>query len=309
MVTAARTVGRIGTPQQQPWPAFGVAVAFGSLVVAAIVMCVAAVGGTTFPGDERLMRAFQSHDAPVWRAFMAGITDVGGGWVAMTVAGLLALSLFLRGRVIDALATAAIFSVTVVIPALKQAVERPRPSGTSVTLMTHFSGGSFPSGHAALAMIFCGVLFYLAPRLVGAGRRMWALRAGLVALLLFTGLSRVYLGVHWPSDVVGGFLVGAVMVGVIAASHMLAMRRLGPDFAHGFVKQFNRVAAAVGAAVSSLLTGQPGSARLGGPLSLTGPCNGSIVSLNRRESPSHDPGAPSGATLGASNLATCQVVL
>ncbi len=284
MVTAAKTVRRIGAPRSQAWTPFIATAAFASLVVATVAMCLAAVGSMTFPGDTTLMRAFQSHDAPVWRAFMSGITDVGGGWVALTVAGLLAMFLFLRGRVIDALATAAIFSVTVVIPVLKQFVERPRPSGTSVMLIGHFSGSSFPSGHSALAMVFCGVLFYLAPRLVRAGQRMWTLRMGLVALLIFTGLSRVYLGVHWPSDVIGGFLVGAVLVSVLAAGHMLVMRHLGPDFGKDSMQALR--------------------------LSLTSFVKGGIVSVNRRESPSHYPGAPLGVdALDASNLAASQVVL
>lgn len=89
----------------------------------------------------------------------------------------------------------------------KFSIERPRP-----TLDPHLvlvKTWSFPSGHAASSMIFYLTLaLALAP--VGPWRRIAA--AGAILLSLLIGLSRVMLGVHWPSDVVGGWSFGMLWV-------------------------------------------------------------------------------------------------
>lgn len=88
---------------------------------------------------------------------------------------------------------------------LKLVFRRPRPD---VLRLVEQSGYSFPSGHAMNSMIFYGLAAYL---LVRRGRH-WSryLVAGFVAVLvLLIGLSRIYLGVHYASDVLAGFLIGA----------------------------------------------------------------------------------------------------
>lgn len=86
-------------------------------------------------------------------------------------------------------------------------VDRPRP-----TLETHLvmvKSASFPSGHAMSSMVF-----YLALAMALAGHSRWrnATLAAAVLLSLLIGTSRIMLGVHWPSDVVGGWAVGAAWV-------------------------------------------------------------------------------------------------
>jgi undecaprenyl-diphosphatase len=86
---------------------------------------------------------------------------------------------------------------------------------------------SFPSGHAMLSVCFYGVLAALiAPRLKGYGRRaaVWT-AAAVVAVLI--GLSRIYLGVHHPSDIAAGYAAGVVWVYSIRAGYGIWLRRRG----------------------------------------------------------------------------------
>ncbi|GGW43195.1 phosphatase PAP2 family protein [Streptomyces lucensis JCM 4490] len=94
--------------------------------------------------------------------------------------------------------------------AVKAAVGRPRPVWTDPVDSARFA--AFPSGHAMTATVVCGLLLWLLRRF-GAGRVVW--RAAVATALLSVagaGVTRVWLGVHWPSDVLGGWLLGALLV-------------------------------------------------------------------------------------------------
>ncbi|MGR6974326.1 phosphatase PAP2 family protein [Streptomyces cynarae] len=100
---------------------------------------------------------------------------------------------------------------------LKAAVGRPRPVWPNPVDSAHYA--AFPSGHAMTATVVCGLLLWLLHRL-GAGRLLWrtALTVAVVSVV-GVGLTRVWLGVHWPSDVLGGWLLGALLVVLAVASY------------------------------------------------------------------------------------------
>lgn len=90
---------------------------------------------------------------------------------------------------------------------LKQLFERPRPD--LVPHGAHVMTASFPSGHALLSAVVYLTLAALLARLLPARRlRAWVMACA-VTLTLAVGVSRVYLGVHWPSDVLAGWALGA----------------------------------------------------------------------------------------------------
>jgi membrane-associated phospholipid phosphatase len=95
---------------------------------------------------------------------------------------------------------------------LKLLVNRPRPDVEPWQIAQVILGSDFPSGHTACVTIICGFLFYLAPRLVKTPAARGLLRALLIALIVFTGLSRIYLGAHWASGVVGGLFLGGLLL-------------------------------------------------------------------------------------------------
>ncbi|MFD7699617.1 phosphatase PAP2 family protein [Streptomyces caelestis] len=106
---------------------------------------------------------------------------------------------------------------TVVQQGLKAALDRARPVWPDPVDSAHYA--AFPSGHAMTATVVCGLLLWLLRR-HGAGRVLWR-TALVVAALSVTGvgLTRVWLGVHWPTDVLGGWLIGALVVVVAVGIH------------------------------------------------------------------------------------------
>ncbi|MFF8100286.1 phosphatase PAP2 family protein [Streptomyces sp. NPDC016640] len=100
---------------------------------------------------------------------------------------------------------------------LKAAVDRARPVWPDPVDSAHYA--AFPSGHAMTATVVCGLLLWLLHH-HGAGRVLWrtALAAAVVSVA-GVGLTRVWLGVHWPTDVLGGWLLGALVVAGAVAVH------------------------------------------------------------------------------------------
>ncbi|TRV78222.1 phosphatase PAP2 family protein [Streptomyces sp. 130] len=112
-------------------------------------------------------------------------------------------------------------AVTTLLSALvqqgvKAAVGRDRPQWADPVDSAHYA--AYPSGHAMTATVSCGLLLWLLHR-SGARRGMWRAAVGAAAVsVLGVGLTRLYLGVHWPSDVLGGWLLGAALTALAVRS-------------------------------------------------------------------------------------------
>ena len=94
--------------------------------------------------------------------------------------------------------------VTILNQLLKRLLQRPRPTEFRIIEET---GYSFPSGHSMVSMAFYGYLIYLIYRFVKNKYLKWISIVLLSLLICLIGISRIYLGVHYTSDVLGGFLV------------------------------------------------------------------------------------------------------
>jgi len=136
-------------------------------------------------------------------------TQLGGGRVTLGLAGLAALWLFMRGdRGRALLLIVTVVGERLIVDGLKDVIGRARPSADLHEVVT--SSLAYPSGHAANGMTawLAVALFTSPPR----HRRPTAIAALILSLLV--GWSRVHLGVHWPSDVVGGWALGLLTVGI-----------------------------------------------------------------------------------------------
>ncbi|MFH9863367.1 phosphatase PAP2 family protein [Streptomyces sp. NPDC017202] len=101
---------------------------------------------------------------------------------------------------------------------LKAAVDRERPVWTDPVDSAHYA--AYPSGHALTATVVLGLLLWLLHR-HGAGPVLWRTAVAVaVVSVAGVGLTRVWLGVHWPTDVLGGWLLGAMLVCLAIAAHV-----------------------------------------------------------------------------------------
>ncbi|UYQ60762.1 phosphatase PAP2 family protein [Streptomyces peucetius] len=104
--------------------------------------------------------------------------------------------------------------------AVKALVGRERPQWPDPVDSANYA--AFPSGHAMTAVVTCGLLLWLCRRR-GVTGRVWVLCVALAGVSVAgVGFTRLYLGVHWPSDVVGGWLLGGCVVALAVASHRRA---------------------------------------------------------------------------------------
>ena len=163
-----------------------------------------------FGWDLRATRALQS--IPGLLGFMTFASRAGDGAIPFALTGATALVFLLFRRRSETLGI--IFSAggsALVARLFKVAVARPRPSADLVTVLTEGDLLSFPSGHVTFYVTYFGFLFFVAyanlPR--ASIVRSLALFATLVPVVLI-GLSRVYLGRHWPSDTIGAYLMGGL---------------------------------------------------------------------------------------------------
>ncbi len=167
---------------------------------------------------------------PVWVHSMLIVSDVGSPTVMRTLVAVLAVVLWLRhARRLALWAAATVAGGALIDVVLKAAVGRARPHFAHPVAIA--PGGSFPSGHAFTSALAAGVvLLWVLPLLSARGKAAAWIVAVLVPLAV--GVSRVALGVHWVSDVVGGWLLGAGLVAATSAAFETWRQRSGLRRAH-----------------------------------------------------------------------------
>lgn len=187
------------------------ACAAGFLLVALLV-----VSGITDPIDAAItavVRAPELHDA---LAPLARVTQLGSTWAVIGVGALVLLVGLLGGRPRDGVTGALTIAIgALIVEIAKRLFGRARPDFLEPIIVE--VGFSFPSGHSANAMVAYGVLGVLVARLPWPTAIRVAIELVLGAIVFGVGLSRVWLGVHYPTDVVAGWFLGGTIVLAYAA--------------------------------------------------------------------------------------------
>lgn len=170
--------------------------------------------GDTRNFDEWVMTSLRSPAdsnvpiGPDWlKSAATDITALGGKYVIVLICGLVVVYLLIMRRfhsvalIVVATGGGAVFSQV-----LKTIFERERPS--LVGHFTHFGGASFPSGHAMVSAVVYLTLGTLMARLVAERWGKWYFLGAALIITLLVGITRVYLGVHYPTDVLAGWCAG-----------------------------------------------------------------------------------------------------
>jgi len=179
--------------------------------LAVLVLALLVTAGVVDPFDTAVTDVVRSPGAREMLAPLRQVTELGATWAVTTVAVILLVGGSMAGRPRDAIAGAATIALgAAIIEIVKRVVARTRPEVLEPILVE--TGFSFPSGHSANAMVAYGIVAVVIGRTgLGRGTRL-ALRVLLGCVVALVGISRVWLGVHYPSDVIAGWALGAVAV-------------------------------------------------------------------------------------------------
>ncbi|HVG29329.1 MAG TPA: phosphatase PAP2 family protein [Pyrinomonadaceae bacterium] len=182
---------------------------FFAALAAFAVLALYARADAYFAWDLRATLALQGVDAPGFPALMRAASVFGNGANGWLLTALAMLLFFLRRRRTEMFAL--LLSVgggAVVNRFVKLAVGRPRPVEQLVRVSGEWARESFPSGHVTFYVCYFGFLFFVAFALLPRGSNARRAALALAALpVLLIGLSRMYLGAHWASDVLGAYLL------------------------------------------------------------------------------------------------------
>ncbi|MDQ3225231.1 MAG: phosphatase PAP2 family protein [Chloroflexota bacterium] len=197
--------------------------------MAAAALGIAAAGEGTVPGDVEIARLVQRPVSPTLDTLARQMSIIGDDFPGMVVLALLGVVILIsRGRRDFALFLALAAALRAIGPGLKVLINSPRPTLETVVIVAQANGLGFPSGHAMGAALFYGAIAFIAPQAI----RDRALARGVqwlaAVMMILIALARVRLGVHWPSDVVGGLLFGlAIVCGLWAG--MVAWQQRGRE--------------------------------------------------------------------------------
>ena len=164
--------------------------------------------------DEPVSRAFIDWREPWLDAIVKTVSALGGVTLVVAVAGLLLLLVWHQCRALAWTLLAATAARPLLEWALKELAGRERPD---IDRLVPGNGPSFPSGHVMAAVAIWGLLPPVVALLTGRRSAWWWSVAISAAVITAVAFSRVYLGVHWLSDVVGALLLGALYLLAVEA--------------------------------------------------------------------------------------------
>jgi len=228
-----RALRKLGAHGRTVYTAVGIFLIAGALVGIAGTIGFAKLAevvreGYTQPFDDAVLRWLGAHHTPLLTTIMTEVTPLGTGIVVLTVVGVTTAFLWHTEHKHSARMLLAATAGNILLNnILKLFFDRERPS--IFEWGTHAASSSFPSGHAMSATVVYGTVAYLLARLQ---KHAWSRTITLllaVIMIVLICLTRLYLGVHYPSDVLGGIIIGLAWSGfcmaTLEASLALARRR------------------------------------------------------------------------------------
>jgi undecaprenyl-diphosphatase len=203
----------------------GFSIAFAALVNVVELLVEVAFGTRVVAIDRRVLNLVATLRLPELDQVMYAITSLGNAQTIVVLLAAALLVLLLARRWLWALLLLLATGVAeLFMAALKLLVARPRPPLEDARIVE--AGFSFPSGHATVAATFYGTLAYFLIRRVSSDRLKALIGVAAALIVLAIGVSRVYLGVHYPTDVLAGWALGIFWLGVAALIDSVVSTRL-----------------------------------------------------------------------------------
>ena len=181
-----------------------------------------------FPGDMTITARLQKQKNPWFRNFMYWVSEIGfWQWSVPQTIGVAGIFWALRFR-LEALFILLTTSSNILNAIVKRLIKRPRPTQELVSVVRVINEPSFPSGHVMHYTNFYGLLIYLLATNWKPGRLRNTLIGLCTGMIATIGPSRIYLGAHWPSDVMAGYLYGGLWFGGIITLYLRVKAWLHP---------------------------------------------------------------------------------
>lgn len=193
----------------------------------ALPLTIAARGPGVLLGDVEITRAVQAWPSPALDRLAVAFTIIGRSWPGETlIAAAIVVYLMVRGAR-HAAAFVAVAAIAGSINVLtKLIVASPRPTTDLVQVIQIANGSGFPSGHAFGATLLYGAIWIMLPSIVPNQTACQLIRGIVVLIAVGICWSRIRLGAHWPSDVLGGILWGMVVLSLLTALFLPAILHL-----------------------------------------------------------------------------------
>jgi undecaprenyl-diphosphatase len=179
-----------------------------------------------FGWDLRITNFVQGINLPGFQDLMILVTTLGNGWTPYLL--VICTSILLRLKKHKAAALVCLVGVSAssaVNQLMKIIINRPRPSTDLVRVFFNVSHRSFPSGHTIFFVAFFGFLLFLTYVYRVRPIYRWVMSFVFGGMIALIGLSRIYLGAHWSSDVIGGYLTGSLWLSLMIRSYAILKLR------------------------------------------------------------------------------------
>jgi undecaprenyl-diphosphatase len=202
-------------------------VAFMVMLILYIVLAIGAHQIHYFTIDYEITHDVQAITFPGFYTLMIFLSDLGSNWVPFALTGVVSLALILKGHRYAGIVCAAGVGLSAAFNALvKIIVARPRPTADLVHLIGSPHHNSFSSGHTVFYVTFFGFLIFLSYIFILQQRLRWTVIVLLSLMISLIGVSRIFEGAHWASDVIGGYLAGGLwLILMMDAYRRLQVRR------------------------------------------------------------------------------------
>ncbi len=198
----------------------------------AILLSYEATKSPVLPFDLKTYEELKEQANPLFGRLMTWVSALGETMIAVLLTAIAMAILAVRRHWLEAIFMLLTTSSVLLAFVLKELIHRTRPfplNQNATGFIQSINEYSYPSGHVLFFVVFFGFFAYLA-WIHFAGRTRIIIIAICGSLIMLIGPSRVFLGAHWASDVLGGYMIGALWLFLLILVYQWTVRRKYHDF-------------------------------------------------------------------------------